>query len=221
MERQRAVTSELLTPSTDCQGSGPPAPAGRYRGPPEGGCQSFAGRLVPGWVGRHGEICSPGASSFVGTTFDPAVVGKLLDAHSSGDRNEQPRIWTLLSVEVWHRGTRQQAELLAGVTLTAAIRRVPARRPGVTGRPSSRPAIEPRSIVRPVIGSASSNRPPIRAVQRPVCANSGITSRKPCLELAGALEPWTLRVRVALVVSGVVNFLAPVRNANRSQKGGH
>lgn len=44
-----------------------------------------------------------GPSSFVATTFDPAVVGKLLDAHCSGDRNEQPRIWTLLSLEVWHR----------------------------------------------------------------------------------------------------------------------
>jgi asparagine synthase (glutamine-hydrolysing) len=44
-----------------------------------------------------------GPSSFVGTTFDRAAVGKLLDDHSSGDRNEQPRIWTLLSLEVWHR----------------------------------------------------------------------------------------------------------------------
>lgn len=44
-----------------------------------------------------------GSSSFVGSTFDPVAVGKLLDAHSSGNRNEQPRIWTLLSLEVWHR----------------------------------------------------------------------------------------------------------------------
>ena len=28
---------------------------------------------------------------------------QLLDAHCPGDRNEQPRIWTLLSLEVWHR----------------------------------------------------------------------------------------------------------------------
>ena len=42
-------------------------------------------------------------SSFVGTMFDRAAVSKLLDDHSSGDRNEQPRIWTLLSLEVWHR----------------------------------------------------------------------------------------------------------------------
>ena len=42
-------------------------------------------------------------SSFVGTVFDRAAVSKLLDDHASGDRNEQPRIWTLLSLEVWHR----------------------------------------------------------------------------------------------------------------------
>jgi asparagine synthase (glutamine-hydrolysing) len=44
-----------------------------------------------------------GPSSFVGTTFDQAAVDKLLKSHVSGDRNEQPRIWTLLSLEVWHR----------------------------------------------------------------------------------------------------------------------
>ena len=44
-----------------------------------------------------------GPSSFVDNTFDRAMVAKLLDDHSSGERNEQPRIWTLLSLEVWHR----------------------------------------------------------------------------------------------------------------------
>jgi asparagine synthase (glutamine-hydrolysing) len=44
-----------------------------------------------------------GPSSYVGTTFDRAAVDKLLTAHVSGDRNEQPRLWTLLSLEVWHR----------------------------------------------------------------------------------------------------------------------
>jgi asparagine synthase (glutamine-hydrolysing) len=52
-----------------------------------------------------------GPSSFVGTTFDRAAVGKLLDDHSSGDRDEQPRIWTLLSLEVWHRELVRQARL--------------------------------------------------------------------------------------------------------------
>ena len=40
---------------------------------PEGGLQSARGRLVPGWVGRHGRSAHR-ASLFVGTTFDPAVV---------------------------------------------------------------------------------------------------------------------------------------------------
>ncbi|WP_434446146.1 asparagine synthase (glutamine-hydrolyzing) [Lentzea sp. E54] len=43
-----------------------------------------------------------GPTSFVGKTFDRVAVRSLLDDHSSGDRNEQPRIWTLLSLEVWH-----------------------------------------------------------------------------------------------------------------------
>lgn len=44
-----------------------------------------------------------GPSSFVGSTFDRTAVQKLLTGHSSGDRDEQSRIWTLLSLEVWHR----------------------------------------------------------------------------------------------------------------------
>ncbi|SDM19599.1 asparagine synthase (glutamine-hydrolysing) [Lentzea albidocapillata subsp. violacea] len=44
-----------------------------------------------------------GPTSFVGRTFDRAAVRALLDDHDSGDRNEQPRIWTLLSLEVWHQ----------------------------------------------------------------------------------------------------------------------
>ncbi|NKE58310.1 asparagine synthetase B, partial [Lentzea sp. PSKA42] len=44
-----------------------------------------------------------GPTSFVGKTFDRAAVRSLLDDHDSGDRNEQPRIWTLLSLEVWHQ----------------------------------------------------------------------------------------------------------------------
>src|SRR4029077_16173492 len=70
------------------------------------------------WLRRPGSLPRPS----VGLSRSRA-------APPSGDRNEQPRIWTLLSVEVWHRGTRQQAELLAGVMLTAAIGGGPARRP--------------------------------------------------------------------------------------------
>jgi len=44
-----------------------------------------------------------GPSSFVATTFDAQAVQKLLDDHFAADRDEQIRIWTLLSLEVWHR----------------------------------------------------------------------------------------------------------------------
>ncbi|HEX6346009.1 asparagine synthase (glutamine-hydrolyzing) [Umezawaea sp.] len=44
-----------------------------------------------------------GPSSFVGGALDRAAVAALLAGHASGARNEQPRIWTLLSLEVWHR----------------------------------------------------------------------------------------------------------------------
>jgi asparagine synthase (glutamine-hydrolysing) len=44
-----------------------------------------------------------GPSSFVGTTFNRPAVQDLLVAHSRGQRDEQQRIWTLLSLEVWHR----------------------------------------------------------------------------------------------------------------------
>ncbi|MFE6861292.1 asparagine synthase (glutamine-hydrolyzing) [Nocardia sp. NPDC057668] len=47
-------------------------------------------------------------SSFVGSTFDRTAVRRLLAAHASGGRDEQPRIWTLLSLEVWHRELRRQ-----------------------------------------------------------------------------------------------------------------
>jgi len=43
-----------------------------------------------------------GPSSFVGTTLDPVAVRSLLDTHESGRRDESIRIWTLLSLEVWH-----------------------------------------------------------------------------------------------------------------------
>jgi asparagine synthase (glutamine-hydrolysing) len=44
-----------------------------------------------------------GPSSFVATTFDGQAVRKLLEDHFAADRDEQTRIWTLLSLEVWHR----------------------------------------------------------------------------------------------------------------------
>jgi len=45
-----------------------------------------------------------GPSSFVGGVFDRTAVAALLAAHDSGQRDEQSRLWTLLSLEVWHRG---------------------------------------------------------------------------------------------------------------------
>lgn len=44
-----------------------------------------------------------GPSSYVGSNLNSEMITKLLDGHSSGYRNEESRIWTLLSLEVWHR----------------------------------------------------------------------------------------------------------------------
>lgn len=52
-----------------------------------------------------------GPSSFVGSHFDRTAVRKLLEGHTSGDRDEQPRIWTLLSLEVWHRELQRRLTL--------------------------------------------------------------------------------------------------------------
>jgi asparagine synthase (glutamine-hydrolysing) len=41
-------------------------------------------------------------SSFVSEVFDRRVIEQLLAAHGSGARNEDIRIWTLLSLEMWH-----------------------------------------------------------------------------------------------------------------------
>jgi len=42
-------------------------------------------------------------NSFVGAVFDRASVRALLDDHERGRRDESIRIWTLLSLEVWHQ----------------------------------------------------------------------------------------------------------------------
>jgi asparagine synthase (glutamine-hydrolysing) len=44
-----------------------------------------------------------GPSSYVASIFDRGLVSNLLDDHISGRREEESRIWTLLSLEVWHR----------------------------------------------------------------------------------------------------------------------
>lgn len=44
-----------------------------------------------------------GPSSYVASVFDARSVRQLLDEHNRGRRNEEARIWTLLSLEVWQR----------------------------------------------------------------------------------------------------------------------
>ena len=54
-----------------------------------------------------------GPASFVGETFDRDEVRKLLQRHESGTFNEESRIFTLMSLEVWHEtffGTRRSAQ---------------------------------------------------------------------------------------------------------------
>jgi len=52
-----------------------------------------------------------GPSSYVGASFDTRMVSGLLDSHSRGLRDEESRIWTLLSLEVWHRELRNRGVL--------------------------------------------------------------------------------------------------------------
>ena len=53
------------------------------------------------------------ANSFATEAFDRRVVQELLEAHESGSRNEDIRIWTLLCLEVWHDQFREH---LTGAT---------------------------------------------------------------------------------------------------------
>jgi asparagine synthase (glutamine-hydrolysing) len=43
-----------------------------------------------------------GSGSFVGQTLDRKTVTDLLKRHVTGMSNEEARIWTLMSLEVWH-----------------------------------------------------------------------------------------------------------------------
>jgi asparagine synthase (glutamine-hydrolysing) len=42
-------------------------------------------------------------TSYVSAVLDASEVRRLLDAHASGSRNEEIRLWTLMSLEMWHR----------------------------------------------------------------------------------------------------------------------
>lgn len=44
-----------------------------------------------------------GSDSFVGGLLDARAVGAILTDHASGRRDEEIRIWTLLSLEMWGR----------------------------------------------------------------------------------------------------------------------
>jgi asparagine synthase (glutamine-hydrolysing) len=44
-----------------------------------------------------------GPDSFVGERMEREVIRRLLADHERGRRNEEIRVWTLLSLEVWHR----------------------------------------------------------------------------------------------------------------------
>jgi asparagine synthase (glutamine-hydrolysing) len=57
-------------------------------------------------------------NSFVSDVFDRGVVQEFLDAHGSGARNEDIRIWTLLCLEVWHDQFRGQ---LAGASSSSEV----------------------------------------------------------------------------------------------------
>jgi len=59
------------------------------------------------------------ANSFVAGVFERSVIQDLLDAHASGSRNEDIRIWTLLCLEVWHEQFRGH---LAGASSSSQTR---------------------------------------------------------------------------------------------------
>ncbi|KQX69342.1 asparagine synthase (glutamine-hydrolyzing) [Angustibacter sp. Root456] len=56
-----------------------------------------------------------GADSTVAQVMDPGVVAELVRSHDSGRRNEEIRLWTLLSLEMWARAElRPTSSLEAG-----------------------------------------------------------------------------------------------------------
>src|SRR5204862_5053185 len=52
-----------------------------------------------------------GSDAYVGTLFRRGCLDGLLREHLSGTRNQGPRLWRLLSLELWHRNqVRAQPE---------------------------------------------------------------------------------------------------------------
>lgn len=65
-----------------------------------------------------------GPESFVATALDRDAVVRLLERHESGTFNEEARIWTLMSLEVWHEMLRDlpaPAPTHAPTVLSAAL----------------------------------------------------------------------------------------------------
>ena len=74
--------------------------------------------LVPGWIARHGVRSAYGAHPRSSAPhFLPAAVGKLRDAHPSGDRNKRATDLDVAVARSVASRARQQAEFDAGVTL--------------------------------------------------------------------------------------------------------
>ena len=75
---------------------------------------------------RHGlkDMCHDlllATDSFVGDVFDGAVVRSLVADHESGRRNEEIRLWTLLSLEMWARQYLQPQYNLAGAASSTGV----------------------------------------------------------------------------------------------------
>jgi asparagine synthase (glutamine-hydrolysing) len=83
----------------------------------------------------HEALLSP--ESFVGSTLNRDYVATLVRRHCDGHADESLRLWTLLSLEIWHRvfftaGTRSGNGAVAPVDGHAALSAVAAARPSAS-----------------------------------------------------------------------------------------
>ena len=79
---------------------------------PKAGFRVPIGSWFRGSLGHFARDRLLDSNSFVAHVLDRATVSELLTAHEQGRRNEDIKIWTLLSLEVWHhtfmRARRQE-----------------------------------------------------------------------------------------------------------------
>jgi asparagine synthase (glutamine-hydrolysing) len=61
------------------------------------------GAWFRGSLGADLETDLLGDDSFVGSTLNRDAVSRLIRRHASGSANEELRLWTLMSLEMWHR----------------------------------------------------------------------------------------------------------------------